>query len=115
MIQKLKEAKEEHLRNLQKELKRIKSEFIKMGAYRIILFGSAAREELGLISDIDLIVVIDSNKSFIERLADFYQQIQPRDADILIYTPIEFDRMKRENLFLQHVLNEGKIIYERPE
>ena len=113
MIHRLKEAKEEHLINLQKELDRIKSKLIKMGAHKIILFGSAAREELGLMSDIDLIVVIDSNKDFVERLSYFYQQIQPIDADILIYTPQEFIRMMEENLFIQHILKQGKTIFER--
>ena len=113
MIQRLKEAKEEHLFNLQKELNRIKSKLIKMGAQKIILFGSAAREELGLMSDIDLIVVIDSNKDFIERLSFFYQKIQPIDADLLIYTPLEFTRMMEDNLFIQHALKQGKIIFER--
>jgi predicted nucleotidyltransferase len=69
MNHRLKGAKEEHIYQLQEELNRIKSKLIGMGAHKIILFGSAAREELGLMSDIDLIVVIDSNKDFIERLA----------------------------------------------
>ena len=113
MIHRLKEAKEVHLHNLHKELNRIKSKLIEMGAHKIILFGSAARKELGLMSDIDLIVVIDSNKDFIERLSHFYQKIQPIDADLLIYTPQEFTRMMEENLFIQHVLKQGKIIFER--
>ena len=73
MIHRLKEAKEEHIYQLQEELIRIKSKLIDMGAHKIILFGSAAREELGLMSDIDLIVIIESNKDFLERLAYFYQ------------------------------------------
>jgi len=113
MIHRLKEAKEEHINNLQAELNRIKSKLIKMGAHKIILFGSAAREELGLMSDIDLIVIIESNKDFVERLAYFYQEIQPIEADLLIYTPLEFNRMIEENLFIQHVLKQGKVIFER--
>jgi predicted nucleotidyltransferase len=113
MIQNFKEAKKEHVRSLHEELARIKSKLIKMGAYQIILFGSAAREDLGLISDIDIIVIMESDKNFIDRLAEFYQEIQPRNADILIYTPAEFNRMKNENLFIKHVLKEGKVIYER--
>jgi len=113
MIHRLKEVKEEHLYNLNVELKRIKLKLISMGAHKIILFGSAAREELGLMSDIDLIVIIESNKDFLERLAYFYQVIQPIDADLLIYTPMEFNRMVEENLFIQHVLKQGKIIFER--
>ena len=107
MIQNFKEAKKEHLRFLQKELTRIKSKLIKMGAYQIILFGSAAREDLGLISDIDLIVIIDSDKSFIDRLAQFYQEIQPRNADILIYTPSEFNKMKKRATIVKNAVKEG--------
>ncbi|MHA1235497.1 MAG: nucleotidyltransferase domain-containing protein [Promethearchaeota archaeon] len=113
MIHRLKEAKEKHIYNLQVELNRIKSKLIEMGARKIILFGSAAREELGLMSDIDLIVIIESNKDFVERLAYYYQEIQPIDADLLIYTPLEFIRMVEQNLFIQHVLKQGKIIFER--
>ena len=113
MIHRLKEAKEEHILQLREELNRIKSKLINMGAHKIILFGSAAREELGLMGDIDLIVIIESNKDFLERLAYFYQEIQPIDADLLIYTPLEFIRMVEENLFIQHVLKQGKIIFER--
>ena len=113
MSHRLKEAKEEHIYNLQVELNQIKSKLIEMGAHKIILFGSAAREELGLMSDIDLIVVINSNKDFLERLSYFYQKIEPIDADILIYTPSEFIRMMEDNLFIQHVIKQGKIIFER--
>ena len=84
MIQNFKEAKKEHVRFLHEELARVKSELIKMGAHQIILFGSAAREDLGLFSDIDLIVIMESDKNFIDRLAEFYQEIQPSNADILI-------------------------------
>jgi predicted nucleotidyltransferase len=115
MIQNFKAAKKEHLRSLQKELARIKSKLIKMGAHQIILFGSAAREDLGLISDIDLIVVMDSDKSFVDRLAEFYQKVQPSNMDILIYTPAEFKRMKSENLFIMYILKEGKVLFERPK
>ena len=113
MIQNFKEAKKEHVRFLHEELARIKSKLIKLGAYQIILFGSAAREDLGIISDIDLIVIMESDKNFIDRLAKFYQEVQPRNADILIYTPTEFNRMKNENFFIKHVIKEGRVIYER--
>jgi predicted nucleotidyltransferase len=113
MIQRLKEAKEKHLTNLQDELTRVKLILIEMGAQKIILFGSSIRGELGLMSDIDLLVVIESDKDFIERLSYFYQKIQPIDIDILIYTPCEFLRMMEENLFIQHIVKKGKIIFER--
>ena len=113
MIQKVKDLKNRHLNQLQKELNRVQSELIKLGALKLILFGSGARGELGLTSDIDLIVIIESNKSFIERSQDIYQKIQPRNVDLLIYTPNEFTLMVNENLFIQHVLKEGKILFEQ--
>lgn len=92
---------------------RIKEGLIKLGALKIIIFGSAIRKELGLTSDIDLIVIIESNKNFIERAEEIYKKLAPIDVDLLIYTPSEFDRMIKENLFLQYVLKEGKVIYEQ--
>ena len=113
MIQKVKNLKKQHLRHLDDELTRIKSMLIELGAQKIILFGSAARNELGLTSDIDLIAIIDSNKSFIERLEDIYLKMQPKDVDLLVYTPDEFNRMSKDNFFIRHAIKEGKVIYER--
>ncbi len=113
MIQKVKELKERHLRHLEKELSRVKSQLINLGALKIILFGSSVRGELGLTSDIDLIVIIESDKDFIERSGEIYKKIQPKDIDLFIYTPNEFNRMSKDNLFIQHILKEGKIIFER--
>ncbi len=113
MIHKVRLLKEKHLKELEQELSRVISELIKLGAIKIIQFGSSIREELSLTSDIDLIVIIKSEQNFIERSAEIYKKIKPKDVDLLIYTPIEFKHMKEENLFIQHVLKEGKIIHER--
>ncbi len=83
-----------------------------MGAIKIIQFGSSVREELGLSSDIDLIVIFKTDQSFIERLAKIYKKLKPKEIDLLIYTPFEFNRMKKDNLFIQHILKKGKVIYE---
>ena len=113
MIQKVKNLKKQHLKHLEDELTRIKSRLIEFGAKKIILFGSAARDELGLASDIDIIAIMDSKKSFIERLEDIYLKIQPKDVDLLVYTPDEFNRMSKDNFFIRHAILEGKVIYER--
>ena len=113
MIQKVKRLKEQHLKDLKIELERVKSRLIELGALKIVLFGSAVRGELDITSDIDLIAVIESKKNFIERLTDYYKEIQPEEIDLLIYNPKEFKSMKNENLFIQHVLKKGEIIYER--
>jgi predicted nucleotidyltransferase len=115
MIQKVKILKEKHLKELKQELSRVISELINLGAIKIIQFGSSVREELSLTSDIDLIVIIKTDQNFLERSAEIYKKIKPKDIDLLIYTPIEFNRMKKDNLFIQHILKAGKVIYERNE
>jgi len=115
MIQKVRMLKEKHLKELKQELSRVVSELINLGAIKIIQFGSSVREELSLTSDIDLIVIIKTDQNFVERSAEIYKKVKPKDVDLLIYTPIEFNRMKEESFFIQHVLKEGKVIYERNE
>lgn len=113
MIQKVKKLKEKHLNELEQELCRVISVLIKLGALKIIQFGSSVREELSLMSDIDLIVILESTQKYIERSAEIYKKIKPKDIDLLIYTPFELKRMTVDNLFIQHVLKKGKVIYER--
>jgi predicted nucleotidyltransferase len=113
MIQKVKTLKNKHLKELKQEFKRVLSELIKLDTLKIIQFGSSVRDELSLTSDIDLVVIIETNQNFIERSADIYKKVKPKEIDLFIYTPDEFERMKGENLFIQHILKEGKVVYER--
>ncbi len=81
---------------------------------RIILFGSRARGEADELSDYDLIVIKRTDRSFVERLHDIvpYLVQLKRPADILVYTPDEFDRM--ENIGLGWIVRqEGVTLYER--
>jgi predicted nucleotidyltransferase len=77
---------------------------------KIILFGSAARGDVRCDSDLDLVVVQETDKKFLSRLEPFY-----RDAriamDILVYTPDEFAAMQ-EGIFLKNALQDGVVLYE---
>ena len=88
----------------------------KGGARRAILFGSYARGEANQYSDIDLIIIAESERPFIERFKDFpaLRHVSPVKAmDIIVYTPSEFQRMQaEENLFISRALKEGESIYE---
>ena len=98
---------------IRSELNRIQNELERLGAQKVIHFGSSARGEAGLDSDIDLIVVMASEESFLDRIAVLYRILKPRVAvDLLIYTPVEFAEMKENNIFLRNVLREGKTLYE---
>jgi predicted nucleotidyltransferase len=97
---------------LDRELERIVEALRQMDAQLIVLFGSAARKDIGAYSDLDLIVVLDSDLPFIKRLGLLYERIQPRiGLDLLAYTPREFERI-RQRPFIQQALKEGKVLYE---
>jgi len=76
----------------------------------VLLFGSLARGDARDHSDIDLIVVKETKERFLDRLDEFYDDA--REAmDILVYTPQEFEEMKKRP-FVRRALQEGKILHE---
>jgi len=100
-------------RALKSELKRVVNELKKAGVKRIILFGSLAKDDIGPASDIDLIVVLETKKRFLDRLSELYEVINPRYAlDLLVYTPSEYDEMKENSIFIKRIINEGELLYE---
>jgi len=85
---------------------------------KIILFGSSARGEIDKNSDLDFVVVKKTKKRFIERLIEVSRLLgnDISDVDVFVYTPDEFQRMiEWENPFIENVLKEGKILYEKRE
>ncbi len=85
---------------------------------RAIVFGSLARGDASRRSDLDLIVVQETDKRFLDRYDGLLQAVtgavRGRDVDLLIYTPEEFARMA-ERPFMARALREGKTIYESGE
>lgn len=86
------------------------------GANKAVVFGSHARGEADQYSDLDLVIVTESPRPFLERHRDFSAlfDIWPRGLDLLIYTPGEIAQMlAQDNSFLQRALEEGVVIYEK--
>ena len=81
----------------------------------MILFGSLVTGEVGEWSDIDLIVVQDTQQPFWKRLHELRMLLRPRvGLDLLVYTPQEFGQLKRERPFFRNeILSRGRIVYER--
>lgn len=84
---------------------------------KIILFGSWARGERSPQSDIDLLIIQESDLSRPQRYAQvrrlFWGMGVP--MDILVYTPAEFDRFQSvPGSFTYTVAREGKVLYARP-
>lgn len=82
---------------------------------KVILFGSCARQTADEYSDMDLVIIKETDDNFLERSKKAILLIQvPGAVDIFVYTSQEFEDMKNSgNPFVEKVLEEGKIIYER--
>lgn len=82
----------------------------------VLLFGSHARGEAGENSDVDLMVIAESNLPRFKRSRELYKLIKPYPfaMDILVYTPQEVERGKRSPVsFVSTALREGKPLYVR--
>lgn len=81
---------------------------------RVVLFGSVARNEAGPASDVDLIVVQDTELSFKERTAMMYDEIDHDvDIDVIWYTPNELEALRQTSAFVRHAVAGGETIYEQ--
>jgi len=100
--------------NIKQLKKQIVTTFKPFDPEKIILFGSVARGNWDEESDVDVIVVYNTEKSFLNRLKELYQSWNiPKAVDILAYTPAEFTEMLSSNFFIQDAVKKGELIYER--
>lgn len=98
---------------LREELDRFVKELRDLGARKVLLFGSMAEGRVDAFTDIDLIAVMESKLPFVERCVWIYGRLVPRvAADILVYTPAEFEEMKEGSAFVRHALSKGVTLYE---
>jgi predicted nucleotidyltransferase len=98
---------------LEAEVKRLVQQLRSLGAQLIILFGSLAKGKISLFSDIDLLVLFDDDRPPRALTRWVYQQIDSREAvDIIAYDRSTFERI-RQRPFFRHILQEGKVLYER--
>ncbi len=99
---------------LEKGLSRIIDKIDKTNIQKIILFGSLAKGNVGLNSDIDLIIIKNTKQRFLQRLESIYQEMEPDIAvDVLVYTPEEIKDLSQWNSFIKQVIREGKVLYQR--
>lgn len=81
---------------------------------KVIVFGSLARGEVTRTSDIDLLIIQDTTKGFLDRIGEIYSAVSPRKAvDILVYTPQEIRDLAMSSSFVRRALSEGRVLYEK--
>lgn len=102
---------------LQKIAEQLRPIFEKHGVQKAIAFGSLARGEFTRRSDLDLILVVETRKRFLDRYDDLLVPIVSavgRPVDLLIYTPEELEAIS-DRRFIATALREGVSIYEQVE
>lgn len=76
---------------------------------RVGLFGSYARGDWGVGSDIDLVVILcQTDVPFIERARYFNTSTLPLSTDLLVYTEAEWEKMLTEGHFAPRIEREAR-------
>jgi len=81
---------------------------------KIILFGSAARAEMGPHSDLDLLVIKGGKYNRGRLTTAIYDQLAGADAavDVVVVTPEEVERYRDSHcLVICPAMKEGKVVY----
>ena len=86
----------------------------KMKPQAIILFGSYAWGKPHRDSDLDILMIKDTKKSFRNRVRDSRFQLKTHvPVDLIILTPEEVKKYYDKRIFLRQIVEEGKLIYGR--
>jgi len=82
---------------------------------RIILFGSFVNDNVKRWSDIDLVIIKETNQPFLDRIKEVILLLQPKiGLDILVYTPSEFKNLSATRAFFKNeISSKGRTVYER--
>ena len=82
---------------------------------RVIVFGSYITGQMHEWSDLDLVVIQNTDSPFLRRLHQMRDLLRPTvGTDLLVYTPDEFASLVRERAFIRdEIVNKGKVVYER--
>jgi predicted nucleotidyltransferase len=81
---------------------------------KVILFGSFSKGTQTRKSDLDLMIITETEKRFFDRYEQFdkiHDIIDDKAVDMLIYTPEELSGISHRS-FIKRILAEGETIYE---
>ncbi len=106
------------LREFENTLPKLVEALKKIEPQKIILFGSWAKDEFRESSDIDIVIIKETNKRWLERITEARLAIPDEilikyDIDILVYTEDEFQKLAEERRFIKEIKETGRVIYER--
>jgi len=84
---------------------------------KVVLFGSFARGDYHGLSDLDLLIIKETPKKFIDRIVDVLELCDSAiPVEPLVYTPSEIERLLAEgNTFITEALKDGRLLYDEAE
>ena len=84
---------------------------------KIILFGSYAQGSPTLESDVDLLVIVKTNKSMLRLSAEIALSLDHSfPLNIIVKTPEQIEkRIQNGDFFLENIMNHGRVLYERAD
>lgn len=101
---------------LRHELDRIVKVLVKdYSPEKIILYGSAAHGKVKRWSDLDIVVIKNTDRRFYDRIGNLLHLTKPTvGVDFIVYTPEEFRDMSEYNMFIrEEIIGKGKVVYEK--
>jgi uncharacterized protein len=101
----------------QAEIERVAREIGRVAnAEQVVLFGSYATGQMREDSDLDFLVVAESDLPRHKRSREIYMKVRPGPVpmDIVVYTPEEVRQCRQSPIsFVAQLFKEGKTVYER--
>lgn len=80
----------------------------------VILFGSRARGDAQTESDVDLLVITDTDQNPLQVAGEIYLEVGDRDfgLDLVVMTPARFERKRRgADPFVRDIVAQGRVLH----
>ena len=97
-------------RELARVMKTLVAEYEPKAVY---LYGSLVSGHVSEWSDLDLVVIKETNETFYDRIASVLKLTQPKvGIDICVYTPQEWQKLVEERRFVkEEIIEHGRLMY----
>lgn len=113
LLSEIQGKKEKRRAKLQTALDSLVKELASLGAMRVILFGSFARGDVDVSSDLDLLVIMPSDKTGRQWRDLIYGTVERTGAaDLIIFNEKELRKNLPSSFFLRRAVK-GKVVYEK--
>jgi predicted nucleotidyltransferase len=113
LLKRILEKKERRKARLQAALDSLVKELAALGAIRIVLFGSFARRDVDISSDLDLLVIMPPERTGREWQNLIYETVErTAAADIIVFNEREFRENLPRSTFLRNAMK-GRVVYEK--